>query len=91
MKITLKPCFFVQDIAGEKILMGGETEVDFSKMMVLNHTSAWIIELLQEEPMLEDDIAQDLTERFDVDYEQAFADVQEFCRQLQELNVVTAE
>ena len=91
MKITLKPGFFVQDIAGEKILMGGETEVDFSKMMVLNHTSAWIIELLQEEPMLEDAIAQDLTERFDVDYEQAFADVQEFCRQLQELNVVTAE
>ena len=91
MKITLKPGFFVQDIAGEKILMGGETEVDFSKMMVLTHTSAWIIELLQEEPMLEDDIAQDLTERFDVDYEQAFADVQEFCRQLQELNVVTAE
>ena len=91
MKITLKPGFFVQDIAGEKILMGGETEVDFSKMMVLNHTSAWIIELLQEEPMLEDDIAQDLTERFDEDYEQAFADLQEFCRQLQELNVVTAE
>lgn len=91
MKVTLKPGYFVQEIAGEKILMGGETDVDFSKMMVLNHTSAWIIELLQEEPMLEDDIAQDLTERFDVDYEQAFADVQEFCKRLQELNVVTVE
>lgn len=91
MNVTLKPGFFVQEIAGERILMGGESEVDFSKMMVLNHTSAWIIEMLQEHSLSEEDIAQNLTERFDVDYGQALADVREFCRQLKDLDVLVME
>ncbi len=91
MKAILKPGYFVQEIAGEKILMGGGADVDFSKMMVLNHTSAWIIELLQEQALTEEDVAQKLTERFDVDYAQAFADVQDLYRQLLELGVIVIE
>lgn len=91
MKASLKSGYFVQEIAGEKILMGGGTDVDFSKMMVLNGTSAWIVELLQEQPLTEEDVARKLTERFEVDYGQALADVQSlFCRLL-ELGVVAEE
>lgn len=88
MKAKLKSGYFIQEIAGEKILMGGGADVDYSKMMVLNNTSAFIIELLQQNTLTEEEIAMKLTERFDIDYSQVLSDVQDFCKRLSELKVI---
>lgn len=88
MKAKLKSGYFIQEIAGEKILMGGGADVDYSKMMVLNNTSAFIIELLQQHTLTEEEIAMKLTERFDIDYSQVLSDVQDFCKRLSELKVI---
>ena len=43
MKATLKPDFILHSIANEKVLIGAGQQIDFSKMLMLNDTAAWII------------------------------------------------
>ena len=50
MKITLKTDFTIHNIAGEKVLINVEQRVDFSKMLMLNDTAAWVIAELQKQP-----------------------------------------
>lgn len=51
MKITIKPDFIIHNIAGEQVLIGMGEEVDFSKMLLLNDTAAYIITALQKNPL----------------------------------------
>lgn len=47
MKATIKKDFLVREIAGEKVLIGNGEQINFSKMLVLNDTAAYLIEELQ--------------------------------------------
>ena len=92
MKATLKQDFLVHDIAGEQILIGGGEQINFSKMLILNETSAHLIALLQKQTAATDEeLARCLTEVYDVTNEEALADVKELLRQLESLGVVTLE
>lgn len=92
MKATFKPDFLVHDIAGEQILIGGGEQINFSKMLMLNETSAYLItELKSRTTATDSELAQCLTEQYDVAPEEALNDVQELLRQLEEQGVVILE
>ena len=92
MKATIKPDFIINNIAGEQILIGGGEQINFSKMLILNETSAHLIALLQKRTAATDEeLARCLTEVYNVTNEKALADVKELLRQLESLGVVTLE
>lgn len=92
MKATLKPDFLVHDIAGEQILIGGGEQINFSKMLMLNETSAYLItELKKRTTATDSELAQCLTAEYEVGPEEALKDVQELLRQLGGQGVVILE
>ena len=92
MKATLKPDFLVHDIAGEQILIGGGEQINFSKMLMLNETSAYLItELKKRTTVTDSELAQCLTAEYEVGPEEALKDVQELLRQLEGQGVVILE
>ena len=91
MKATLKPDFLVHDIAGEQILIGGGEQINFSKMLMLNETSAFLINELKKQAATDEELALRLAKNYEVDMEVARRDVQELLRQLEEQGVAVLE
>lgn len=93
MKAFIKKDFLIHTIANEKVLIGNGEQINFSKMLVLNDTAAFIIAELQKQdaPIALEELAQSLHEHFEVEYEVAFSDVKELLDQLQEQEVVMIE
>lgn len=93
MKAFIKKDFLIHTIANEKVLIGNGEQINFSKMLVLNDTAAFIIAELQKQdaPIAIEQLAQSLHEHFEVEYEVAFSDVKELLDQLQEQEVVMTE
>lgn len=91
MKATLKLDFLVHDIAGEQILIGGGEQINFSKMLMLNETSAFLINELKKQAATDEELALRLAENYEVDMEVARRDVQELLRQLEEQGVAVLE
>ena len=90
MKAFIKKDFLIHTIANEKVLIGNGEQINFSKMLVLNDTAAFVIEELQKHqaPIAIEQLAQSLHEHFEVEYEVAFSDVKELLDQLQEQEVI---
>ena len=90
MKAFIKKDFLIHTIANEKVLIGNGEQINFSKMLVLNDTAAFIIAELQKQdaPIALEELAQSLHEHFEVEYEVAFSDVKELLDQLQEQEVI---
>lgn len=91
MRITLKTDFTIHDIAGEKVLINVEKQIDFSKMLMLNDTAAWIIAELQKQPATPEELTLRLTEIYDVSQEEAQNDIEELLRHLEEQGIVIIE
>lgn len=93
MKVFIKKDFLIHTIANEKVLIGNGEQINFSKMLVLNDTAAFVIAELQKQdaPIAIEELAQGLHEHFEVEYEIAFSDVKELIYQLQEQEVVVIE
>lgn len=93
MKATIKDGFLIREIADEKVLIGSGEQINFSKMLVLNDTAAYVVEELQKrpEPVGSDDLARSLSEAYEVDFAVALADVEELLRNLEAQGVVTVE
>lgn len=93
MKVYIKKDFLIHTIANEKVLIGNGEQINFSKMLVLNDTAAFVIAELQKQdtPIAIEELAQGLHEHFEVEYEIAFSDVKELIYQLQEQEVVVIE
>ena len=93
MKVFIKKDFLIHTIANEKVLIGNGEQINFSKMLVLNDTAAFVIAELQKQdaPIAIEQLAQSLHEHFEVEYEVAFSDVKELLDQLQEQEVVMIE
>ena len=90
MKVYIKKDFLIHTIANEKVLIGNGEQINFSKMLVLNNTAAFIIAELQKQdaPIAIEQLAQSLHEHFEVEYDVAFSDVKELINQLQEQEVI---
>ena len=93
MKAFIKKDFLIHTIANEKVLIGNGEQINFSKMLVLNDTAAFVIAELQKQdaPIAIEQLAQSLHEHFEVEYEVALSDVKELLDQLQEQDVVMIE
>ena len=93
MKVYIKKDFLIHTIANEKVLIGNGEQINFSKMLVLNDTAAFVIAELQKQntPIALEELAQSLHNHFEVEYEVAFSDVKELLDQLQEQEVVMIE
>ena len=90
MKVFIKKDFLIHTIANEKVLIGNGEQINFSKMLVLNDTAAFVIEELQKQdaPIALEELAKSLHEHFEVEYDVAFSDVKELINQLQEQEVI---
>lgn len=93
MKAFIKKDFLIHTIANEKVLIGNGEQINFSKMLVLNNTAAFVIAELQKQdaPIAIEQLAQSLHEHFEVEYDVALSDVKELLDQLQEQEVVMTE
>lgn len=93
MKATIKDGFLIREIADEKVLIGSGEQINFSKMLVLNDTAAYVVEELQKHhmPIGSDDLARGLSGAYEVDFAVALADVEELLRNLEAQGVVTVE
>ena len=91
MKATLKPDFILHSIDNEKVLIGAGQQIDFSKMLMLNDTAAWIIAELQKQPATPEELTLRLTEIYDVSQEKAQNDIEELLRHLEEQGIVIIE
>ena len=87
MKVTIKQDFLVRHVAGENVLIGSGEQINFSKMLLMNDTAVDIVKALQKSATL-DELALGLTERYEVSYEEAVADVKTVVEQLEEQGVV---
>jgi hypothetical protein len=68
--------FVLRSSAGEYIVTGeGLARVDFSKVISLNATAAYLWEQIQNKDFTAEDLVALLTARYDVDARQARADV----------------
>ena len=66
----------LRQLFGEHIVTGeGLSRVDFSKVISLNASAAWLWEQVQGRDFTPDDLTSLLTTRYDVSEEQARADV----------------
>ena len=65
MKVAIKKDFLIREVAGEKVLIGSGEQVNFSKMMILNETAAFIVGILQEkaEAVSSEEIARELPQQ----------------------------
>ena len=93
MKVRMKPGYLMRDVAGEKVLLPvGKACADFSKMMVLNETAAFVVEQLMDERFYEmDELADALTAAFEVDAMQARMDLEQLIVDLEQDCLVELE
>ncbi len=85
-----KPGFELRDVCGEKLIIAqGIQNLDFSKMINLNETAAYIWEQLpDDEPFTAADAAKALMEEYDVSEDVALRDAQALLDQLRDEGLV---
>lgn len=76
--MRIKSGFELRDICGEHIVVAyGAENVDFTKLITLNESAAYLWKLVIDKDFCEEDLVRLLLAEYDVDKEQASADVKE--------------
>lgn len=85
-----KEGFVLRTVCGEHVIVGeGLGTIDFGKLISLNETAAWIWKKAGEMGDFSvDSLAAALCEEYDVDAQQARADVEKMVNQWKELGIV---
>lgn len=93
MKVSIKKDFLIETIANEKVLIGNGEQINFSRLVILNDTAAFIITELQNQSqaITVESLAQCLVDQYEVGYEEALADVMELLQELERQGVVVLE
>lgn len=91
MKAIIKKDFLLHSIANEQILIGAGEQINFSKMLMLNDTAAWIITELQKRPTTLEELVLRLTDIYEVTKQKAKVDIEELLCQLEQQGVITIE
>lgn len=78
MKVKVKEGFLLKEIAGEHVLVPvGENLVDFSAMVVLNETGAFLWNLMSKE-VTKEELLNEVLAEYDTSAETAAQDIDEF-------------
>jgi len=73
--MKIKPGFNLRSICGENIVVAeGKQNIDFSNIISMNESSAYLWEKIHEKEFTIDDLAKLLCEEYEVDYETALSD-----------------
>jgi len=88
--MRLKKGFVLREVCGEKIIVGeGAETVDFGKLISLNDTAAVLWKKAEElGDFTVDELADALTEVYEVNHEQAVSDVQKLTEGWKEAGLV---
>jgi hypothetical protein len=84
-----KKGFNLRDVCGEKIVVAeGKENIDFSKVISMNDTSAFLWEKVKDKNFTVDDLATLLTEEYEVDKETATTDCQSLIKLWNEAGLI---
>jgi hypothetical protein len=84
-----KKGFKLRTVCGENILVAeGIENIDFSKIISMNESSAYLWQKLQGEEFTTDDMVTLLTEEYEVDKETALADAETLVGQWQKAGII---
>ena len=87
--MRIKPEFMLHQIGEDYIVMhDGSSNVDFSRIVNLNRTAAYLWQRFHDEDFNPEILTNALTERYDVTPEQAYMDVEAFIRSLQNCGII---
>lgn len=70
------------------MIVGSEDSLDYTQVVSLNDSAAYLIEQVRDEDFTQEDWVDLLTERYDVSREQASADIELLVQMLKEANVI---
>lgn len=88
--MKIKPEFMLHQIGEEYIVMhDGSTNVDFSRIINLNRTAAYLWQRFRDKDFDVDALTAALTERYDVASEQARRDAEAFIQSLQRCGILS--
>lgn len=88
--MKIKPEFMLHQIGEEYIVMhDGSTNVDFSRIINLNRTAAYLWQRFRDADFDVDALTAALTERYDVAPEQARRDTEAFIQSLQRCGILS--
>lgn len=83
MKLRMAPGYMIQEIAGEKILIAGQSDnINYSRMLMLNDSAAELVQIMIDGETTEDDLVKFLTENYAVEAELAHQDVMSLLAEL---------
>lgn len=84
-----KKGFKLRDVCGEKIIVAeGKENIDFSNIISMNESSAYLWEKLYGKEFTIDDMATLLTQEYEVDADTARADCQTLAAQWQNAGII---
>lgn len=87
--MRIKDGFALRSIAGHHIVIGeGVAQVDFKKMVSMNDSAAYLWNSVEGKDFTVEDLANLLTDKYDVTYEKAFSAASEVAARWIEAGVV---
>ena len=87
--MKIKEGFVLRTICGQNVVSGeGTSQVNFSKLVSLNETAAYLFKAVQGREFTAERLADLLTQEYEVDRERALKDAETLCAQWKEIGIV---
>ena len=86
--MTIKEGFVLRTICGQNVVSGeGTSQVNFSKLVSLNETAAYLFKAVQGREFTAETLANLLLDEYEVDRETAMKDAESLCAQWKEIGI----
>ena len=86
--MTIKEGFVLRTICGQNVVSGeGTSQVNFSKLVSLNETAAYLFKAVQGREFTAETLANLLLDAYEVDRETALKDAESLCAQWKEIGI----
>ena len=86
--MIIKEGFVLRTICGQNVVSGeGTSQVNFSKLVSLNETAAYLFKAVQGREFTAETLADLLLEEYDVDRDRALQDAEALCAQWAEIGI----
>ena len=86
--MIIKEGFVLRTICGQNVVSGeGTSQVNFSKLVSLNETAAYLFKAVQGREFTAETLANLLLDEYEVDRETALKDAESLCAQWMEIGI----
>ena len=87
--MKIKEGFVLRSICGENVVSGeGSANVNFSKLISLNESAAYLFRKVQGVDFTAEDLAKHLTDEYEVDDATALSDAEKLCVQWKDAGII---